>query len=551
MAFPWENITGGAFVSAVLLAWAKDELTRWSTLNSFLLAWVAWLMAWGVWAVWVYPLFLSPLRHLPEPSGNHWLFGQGKRIIAQPSGMPMREWINEIPNDGVIRYRGLFNQERLLIASPKALAEVLVTNNYAFEKPVQVRWSLGRILGVGVLLAEGEEHKMQRRNLTPAFAFRQVKNLYPVFWKKACEATRTMTAAFNTEGETEVEIMSWASRATLDIIGVAGMGRDFGAIHNENSPLAKTYRTVFKPSKQGQILALLGFIVPLWLVNMIPVQRNDDIHQAASEIRAVCRDLIREKKDNMTSKEEAGVDILSVALESGGFTDENLVNQLMTFLAAGHETTASALTWAIYMLCRYPKVQSRLREEVRQRLPSLDSDVDITSMDIDRMPYLNAVCSEVLRYYSPVPITLREAAHDTTILDHPVRKGTRVMLVPWATNFDRELWGPDSEMFNPERWLPPLSSTSDGDKSRAAAAASGGASSNYAFLTFLHGPRSCIGQSFAKAEFACVLAAWVGRFEFALADPALEDETKLVIRGGVTARPAQGMHVRVKLVGGY
>lgn len=484
--------------------------------------------------------------------------------------------MNEIPNEGVIRYRGLFNQERLLITSPKALAEVLVTNNYAFTKPTPVRYTLGRILGVGVLLAEGDEHKMQRRNLTPAFAFRHVKNLYPVFWQKAREATQAMTAAFDVDGETDVEINSWASRATLDIIGVAGMGRDFGAIRDADSPLAKTYSSVFKPSKQGQMLALMGFLVPLWLVNKLPVQRNDVMQQAASEIRAVCRDLIREKKAKMANKEEADVDILSVALESGGFGDENLVDQLMTFLAAGHETTASALTWAVYMLCRNREVQGRLRDEVRERLPSPDSDVDITSMDIDRMPYLNAVCNEVLRYYSPVPITMREAARDTTVLNHPVRKGTRIILAPWATNFDRGLWGPDAGTFDPERWMPQASSapgpasasapdpgSSDTTKTAGAteatkttptptpASTSGGAGSNYAFLTFLHGPRSCIGQSFAKAEFACVLAAWIGRFEFALADPALEDEAKLVIRGGVTARPAQGMHVKVKVVEGY
>lgn len=545
MAFPWENITGGAFASTLLLAWAQDRWTRWSLLGYFPMLWMAGLMIWVTWSLWVYPIFVSPLRHLPEPTGNHWLFGQGKRIFAEPSGIPMREWINEIPHDGLIRYRGLLNQERLLIASPKALAEVLVTNNYAFAKPSQVRWSLGRILGVGVLLAEGEEHKMQRRNLTPAFAFRHVKNLYPVFWKKAREATQAMTAEFGTQGEADVEVMSWASRATLDIIGVAGMGSDFGAIRDENSPLAKTYSKVFKPSKQAQILAVLGFFVPTRLLSALPVRRNEDINAAANEIRAVCRDLIQQKKANIANKEQPDVDILSVALGSGGFSDENLVDQLMTFLAAGHETTASAMTWAIYLLCRYPEVQSRLREEIRERLPSVDSDVDITSLDIDRMPYLNAVCNEVLRYYSPVPVTVRETVHDTTILGHPVRRGTRIMLVPWATNFDSSLWGPDAEHFDPERWMP---SGGEGADKRAA---SGGASSNYAFLTFLHGPRSCIGQSFAKAEFACLLASWIGRFDFALADPALADEKKLDIRGGVTARPARGMHVKVKVVSGY
>ncbi|KAF4977395.1 hypothetical protein FZEAL_6072 [Fusarium zealandicum] len=543
MGLPWENITGGAVTGTLALAWSQGDWSSSLLLGRFAKLWLVGIALWSVWAVWIYPILASPLRHLPEPSDNHWIWGQGKKIFRHPSGVPMREWVTEIPNDGIIRYRGIFNQERVLVCSPKALAEVLVTNNYAFAKPAQIRWSIGRILGVGILLAEGEEHKMQRRSLTPAFAFRHIKNLYPLFWRKAQEVTRAMTEAFSEQQETKVEVSSWASRATLDIIGVAGMGRDFGAIRDPDSVLARTYRQIFKPSRQAQLLAFIGLFIPPQVINKLPFRRNEDINNAAAEIRVVCRDLIQEKKAKLAKKEEPGLDILSVAIESGGFTDENLVDQLMTFLAAGHETTASAMTWAIYMLCRYPEVQSRLRAEIRERLPSVDSDVEITSLDIDHMSYLNAVCSEVLRYYSPVPLTMREAAYDTTILGHPVRRGTRIVIVPWATHFDRELWGPDADQFDPERWLP--SGTEGGAADRKAA--SGGATSNYAFLTFLHGPRSCIGQSFAKAEFACLLAAWIGRFEFALANPEEMDEKKVDIRGGVTARPANGMHVKVKV----
>jgi cytochrome P450 len=95
------------------------------------------------------------------------------------------------------------------------------------------------------------------------------------------------------------------------------------------------------------------------------------------------------------------LDILSVALESGGFTDENLIDQLMTFLAAGHETTASAMTWATYLLAKHPEVQARLRAEIRENLPSIsDTDTAVSSSDIGRLPYLSAFCNEVLRYLS-------------------------------------------------------------------------------------------------------------------------------------------------------
>lgn len=86
--------------------------------------------------------------------------GQFKAIRSEPAGIPHRRWINEVPNDGLIRYLNVFNEERLLITSPKALAEVLVTKNYDFDKPAMIRDTLARLLGIGVLLAEGEEHKV-------------------------------------------------------------------------------------------------------------------------------------------------------------------------------------------------------------------------------------------------------------------------------------------------------------------------------------------------------------------------------------------------------
>lgn len=237
----------------------------------------------------------------------------------------------------------------------------------------------------------------------------------------------------------------------------------------------------------------------------------------------------------MANNKSLPPDIISVALSSGAFSDEKLVDNMMTFLAAGHETTASALTWAVYMLCQNPAAQTKLREEIHSHIPSLTTDQKITSEIIDNMPYLHAVCNETLRVWSPVPLTLREAANDATILGQFVPRGTKVILAPWAVNYSTELWGPDAAEFKPERWM------------ASGQANAGGASSNYAFLTFLHGPRSCIGNKFAVAELACLLAALVGHFEFEKTDP----DEKIDIKGGVTARPKDGMNITVKEVEGW
>ncbi|KAI0106201.1 cytochrome P450 [Nemania sp. FL0031] len=552
--YPWRGILASSLAASYLLVSYQSYWWKLYYVGTFISAWLFQSMAWGVWVVILWPKFFSPLRSLPEPSGGSWWNGHFGRIVAEPSGIPMRDWVTSVPNDGVIRYLGMGNSERVLVTGPRALSEVLVTKNYHFEKPAALRWNIGRILGVGVLLAEGDEHKVQRKNLSPAFAFRHVKDLYPVFWGKTREVVQAMTkdiladaANQSTSPDPEkapvIEVGNWASRVTLDIIGVAGLGHDFGAIKDQNSELNETYRQVFQPSRQAQIMGLIGQLIPEWFLSKLPIKHNENINGASQYIRSVCRNIIVEKKQKVAEKKQTGHDILTVALESGGFSDEDLVDQLMTFLAAGHETTASSMTWAIYMLSRFPEVQARLRQEIREHLPSVDSDAEITSLDIDHMPYLNAVCNEVLRYYAPVPITIRDTAQETDIIGHKIPKGVRVILAPWATNFDKTLWGPDAHEFNPERWIP----TGADDKR----AASGGASSNYAFMTFLHGPRSCIGQAFAKAEFACILAGWVGRFAFELKNKEEMDEKKVVIKGGVTARPAKGMYVHATVVDGW
>jgi cytochrome P450 len=467
--------------------------------------------------------------------------------------------MNEIPHNGMIWVRGFFNQWQLMLCSPEAIAEVTVTNSYAFQKPPFISGSIGRILGIGVVLSEGDEHKFQRRKLLPAFAFRRIKALYPVFWDKACECVRAMTAEAARTDDGELELQDWGSRCTLDIIGVAGLGRDFGAIEDANNELVKTYSHIMKPSKTALVLSLLRQFLPGKLVSVLPLRQNEDLDKASEQVRALCFDLIKGKRSKLATGEQPDLDILSTALESDAFTDEQVVNHMMTFLVAGHETSAASLNWAIYSLCKYPEMQLRLREEVRERLPSIDSGKGITSADIDGMPYLNAVCNEVLRCYPPVPSTVREPIQDTMIQGVLVRKGTRLILPAWGVNRYRGYWGPDADEFRPERWLAGGSSGAPRaddlddplDEVKAAAKATkpagGGASSPYANLTFLHGPRSCMGQSFARGELACLLAAWVGRFEF-----TLRDEGDIGWTTGFTLKPGKdGLFVKTKALGGF
>jgi cytochrome P450 len=493
------------------------------------------LVQWAGWTLYywmIYPRFVSPLRHIPGPKGGSLFMGQFFENFKNAPGKQLQTWLKEVPNDGVIRYLDIFNSERILPVTPAALSDVLVTRNYDFEKPAPLRKGISRILGLGLFLAEGEEHKRQRKTMMPAFNFRHVKNLYSTFWVMSRSFVNEINKHIQKtdfDSSKGIEVNEWASRATLDIIGVAGMGQNFGSLQDETNPLNVTYRKLFKPSRVGQFIGILNTFLPPWVIRNLPIQRNDDIKNASDTIKRTCFDLIQKKKIAMANG-KAEKDILSVALESGGFSDEDLVNQMMTFLAAGHETTASALTWAIYMLCKHPDMQSKLREEVLTRLgPHLAADIPITSDLIDNSPYLQAFCQEVFRLYPPVSLTIRQAVVDTCIANIPIPKGTTIILAPWAINTSTALWGEDAQEFRPERWLE---------------SPSGGAESNFSFLTFLHGPRSCIGQRFAVAEFACLLAWWVGAFETKLAKEGEEVE----IRGGITMKPKDGLWVRLKSV---
>ena len=200
------------------------------------------------------------------------------------------------------------------------------------------------------------------------------------------------------------------------------------------------------------------------------------------------------------------------------------------------------MIWALYLLCQHPTIQTKLRQEIHSKLPSITSDQDVTAAQLDSCHYLHAICAETLRLWPPVSLTMRVAACDTTLAGHFVPKGTTIILAPWAINHSTHLWGADAAEFKPERWL----------DAEGKADNKGGAESNYSFLTFLHGPRSCIGQKFAMAEFACLLAAWVGRFETGFEKGSELAEGKAVdIKGGITAKPRGGLWVQLKECEGW
>ncbi|PVH77173.1 cytochrome P450 78A3 [Cadophora sp. DSE1049] len=516
------------------------------------------LFAYALWKITIHRFYLNPLRHLPHPPNDHgrwgWFWGQTWAIAEDPFGT-QRRWIeDDVPNDGLLAYFA-FGQSRVLLTSPSTLSEVMIEKPYIFEKPALYRQSLARILGIGLLVSEGEEHKRQRKSLMPAFNFRHIKDLAPVFWSKSYEMVKAVGAASRAEKSSgheshkhshgAIEVNSWASRATLDIIGVAGLGQEFDALSDHPSPLVGSYHSIYKHTDNPSwVLRLIAMYIPFWILGNIPSAANKNVVAGSKAIKQACREMILERKRSMCEKGDSShIDIISAALRSGAFGEEELVNHVMTFLLAGHETSAAAMTWAIWLLCLHPDVQAKLRAEIRATLPPLTQDM--AGVDTSACHYLRAVCAEVLRLWAPVPVTARTTTIDTTIGGHFIPKGTAIMLSPLAVNVSKRLWGEDASEFKPERWL--------GVNGKANK--HGGADSPYSFMTFLHGPRSCIGQRFAEEELACLLAGWIGRLETEFEDsiPRTVNDIRCpkLHSSGVVVFPRDGVWVKVRQLEGW
>lgn len=364
----------------------------------------------------------------------------------------------------------------------------------------------------------------------PAFTVSHIRELTTLFWEKCIQMTDLMEAEAKRRPQAPLSVNEWASRAALDNIGIAGMGYDFDTLgHPENEVRRHYERINVKPHPVLNWIGLLSNFMGLGLLLSLPFKKNREISKGAAYVRSLARKVIQERKAKIYASKGVSErkDIISVALASGGFTSEELVEYVMVFTSAGHESTAATFEWATYELGRNPEMQKRLRDEIHANTASA-KDLDATQLG--NLPYLSAVCNETLRVYPFTSMVVKVAERDTTILGERVPQGTLTCYVPAATNLDPELWGPNAQEFDPERWMEP------------GQAGSGGAASNYAMLTFSAGVRNCLGHAFARAELLCLVAAIVGKFNVTLANP----DTAGIVSPGQVTRSRDGVHVRLQ-----
>lgn len=264
--------------------------------------------------------------------------------VARPVGEEPLKWIKQFPNADLIRVRGFLNSEALCIIGPQAIAEVLVTKNYDFIKPPKAAGFLARVLGDGLVVVEGDVHKFQRKHVQPSFNFRHIKDLYPIFWRKSVDVVEKIRVDLDNEASKTPpgvsDIGFWAPKVTLDLIGIAGIGRDFHTVMDNEDELALTYEKIMAPRFEIFVLFSLTVLGARWALKFLPInvdRLNVDrwLKLQTDKLRLLCRQFVVDKKRSMKVSGEESADLLSKLIQSNNFSDDELVDQVLTFLAAG------------------------------------------------------------------------------------------------------------------------------------------------------------------------------------------------------------------------
>ncbi|KAJ7137572.1 cytochrome P450 [Mycena crocata] len=503
----------------------------------------------------VYAELVSPFRLLPGPKSTHWFWGNLKDMVNDKAFALDNQWFKQYGR--TIKIHLFFGKMSLRTADIKAMQHIL-SHTQVYQKSAGERAGLRRVVGPGILAMEGDAHKQQRKIMNPAFGAPQVRELTSIFVDTSIQLRDIWaTQAARNGGSVRVEALSWLSKATLDIIGLAGFNYHVNALktesHDTPDELAQAFDAVFARRTGFTMFMLLQLFFPV--LGNIPTKRNNTIKSSQATMMRIGRQLLEESKqeiaENGTFETGRGRDLLTLLVrantskeipESQRMSDEEVLAQVPTFLVAGHETTSTAVTWALFALTQDLDAQTRLREE----LFTLSTD-NPTMDELDSLPYLECVVREVLRLYAPVPVTSRMATRDdilplaTPVTDangtvHEsirVRKGDNIRIPIHALNCDEEIWGPDAKQFVPARW------SADADKPISSAIP--GVWGH--MMTFLGGPRSCIGFRFSLVETKALLFTLVRGFEFELAVPVADigkEGNAIVVRPIVLSDMAAG-----------
>lgn len=413
---------------------------------------------------------------------------------------------------GDLVYFQVGRQPVFFINHPDYIRHVLQDNNRNYSKDTIQYNSLAKITGRGLLTSDGSLWLRQRRLEQPAFARPRLMALDQVI----VPATRAMLDRWQTaagKGEA-VDVDGEMMRLTLEIVGKALFSIDLSRQAQELT---------------GAVLTTLDHIVhlarnPLSPPEFIPTPRNLRFRRALRTLDAAVYAMMAGRRQ----AGQPGEDMLGMLLqardsESGRpMSDQQIRDEIITLLIAGHETVASALTWSWYLLALTPGVWQNLRAEVEgtlsNRLPG--------SADLDRLSYTGQVFSEALRLYPPAWLITRRAIAADELRGYPIPPGALMIISPYVIHRHPGFW-PQPEEFAPERF----SEEAEARQPR------------YAYIPFGGGPRLCIGSNFARVEGKLILAMVTQRFRLELLP-----EAQVQVDALVTLRPHGGLEMIPRLL---
>jgi unspecific monooxygenase len=393
-------------------------------------------------------------------------------------------WGQRAYEEDIIKGR-FFWRSSFILNTPDAIRHVLVDNyeNYT-RTPAGIR-VLRPMLGEGLLIAEGRAWKHQRRTLAPAFTPRAVAPLVPHMIAVTDETIAKLQAVRGAP----VDLREAMQRMTLEIAGRTmfsfGMDRHGATLRD------------FVMEYGGRLARphLLDMVLPLSWPSPQDLSRarfrkrwTKFVGQLMAERRAAG------KKEGAPARDL--FDLMDAARdpETGeAFTDEQLGDQVATMILAGHETTATALFWSLYLLALDPANQEQLAAEVREA--GADG-----ALDLERLKFTRAVVDETMRLYPPAFLIARAAAAPDMIAGMPVRKNDVVLIAPWLLHRHEKLWR-DPNAFIPQRFMPPAPPPD-----------------RFAYLPFGVGARICVGAHFALVEATLALAKIIGAYRVTLLD---------------------------------
>ncbi|RPD62175.1 cytochrome P450 [Lentinus tigrinus ALCF2SS1-7] len=484
----------------------------------------------------------TPLGCPPRPS---WLFGVSRLIINNPDASSMYEaWVHQFGS--VFKIPAPLGHTRVILTDPKAIAHFYSVETWTYVQTRLARVAIENLFGRGLLWAEGESHKRQRKAISPAFSNVAIRRLTSIFYDSVYKLKTNWDNQLTSVDSALIDVQNWMNHVSLDSIGIAGFSHDFGSLEGKHPAVAEVFDAMgqLKPSPITAIVILFGNVFPfLWRLPTETRRLQTKLNHAMEEIAVPLLENTRKEMRGLgeKGKEEKSIIGLLIKAEDADsslqMSQEEIMAQMKVLILAGYETTSISLTWALIELSRKPETQARLREELKEQFPTSDPSWEQLTNGAG-LHYLDAVVHEILRIHPPLAVTSRVAAKDDIIpLSQPLRlpngevthhvavaEGQEVAIPIGYINTAKELWGEDAGEFRPERWLTPEGLPKKAQEVQG----------HRHLLTFVDGHRMCLGRGFALAEFKAVLGVLIKNYSFELPDGP---ETKIEYCRGVLPRP--------------